>query len=79
MNDSGGIAVRRLRYRLKRQGMAELDVWLSALEPALADGNEEIRRAVSALLSCESPDLMAMMHGERDVPAPLRPWLEGDS
>lgn len=70
------VAVRRIRYRLKRQGMAELDVWLAALEPALDGADEGLRASIAALLACEPPRLLAMMHGEEAVPEPLRHWLD---
>jgi len=71
MND-----IRKIRYRLKRQGMLELDVWLSRLEPALKSGETGIEREIMQLIECEIPELTAMMHGERPVPRVLRSWLE---
>lgn len=76
MSVAEAATVRKLRFRLKRQGMAELDLWLSALEPALERGDEAVRASVEMLLDCEPPMLLAMMHGEEAVPEPLRPWLE---
>lgn len=76
MSVAEAVTVRKLRFRLKRQGMAELDLWLSLLEPALECGDEAVRASVEMLLDCEPPMLLAMMHGEEDVPQPLRPWLE---
>jgi len=65
---------RRLRYRLQRQGMLELDAWLAPLDEVdLRD--REMAEAVAVLLSCEPPELLAMMRGLRPVPACLRPWL----
>jgi len=31
--------IRRLRYRLRRQGMLELDEWMAPLEKALLSGD----------------------------------------
>ena len=67
--------LRRLCYRLKRQGMAELDAWLSGLEEPLRQGDGELAEAVEALLSHEPPELVAMMRGEKPLPELLRPWL----
>jgi succinate dehydrogenase flavin-adding protein (antitoxin of CptAB toxin-antitoxin module) len=67
--------VRRLRYRLKRQGMLELDVWLSKLEVALQTHDVEVTKAVSLLLSYEIPDLQACMHGDKAIPYCLNTWL----
>lgn len=68
------IAIRRLRYRLNRQGMLELDAWLNPLLKAdfQAAG---VMDAVDMLLQCEAPELQAMMHGEKDVPECLKKWL----
>ncbi len=68
------IAIRRLRYRLNRQGMLELDAWLSPLLEAdfAADG---VWAAIDILLQCEPPELQAMMHGEKVVPECLKIWL----
>ncbi len=67
--------LRRLRFRLKRQGMAELDAWLAGLEAPLAGGDYPLLEAVESLLACEPPELIAMMRGERPAPELLRPWL----
>jgi len=68
------LAIRRLRYRLNRQGMLELDAWLAGLMQA--DFNRvEVISAIELLLDCEPPDLQAMMHGELPLPEVLRPWL----
>jgi len=74
--DDVEVNIRKLRYRLKRQGMLELDVWLSRLEPALEDGNADVRGAIMRMMECEIPELVAMMHGERSVSSELRSWLE---
>jgi len=68
------IAIRRLRYRLNRQGMLELDAWLNPLLRADFQ-NPEVMQAVQMLLQCEAPELQAMMHGEKDVPECLKIWL----
>lgn len=72
---AGDEPMRRLRYRLKRQGMLELDAWLSQLEPALTTADGEFLAALEALLACEPHELAAMMRGVRPLPEPLRPWL----
>jgi len=73
MNESE-LALRRMRYRLNRQGMLELDAWLGRLLQAdlQADG---VMVAIDALLQYEPPELQAMMHGKTAVPASLKPWL----
>jgi len=77
MMDTHALCLRRLRFRLHRQGMAELDAWLSALEVPLQQGDAVLMQAVERLLSCEPPELVAMMHGELPLPEVLRPWLAG--
>jgi len=67
-------AIRRLRYRLNRQGMLELDAWLSPLLKADFQRGGVIA-AIDVLLQNEPPDLQAMMHGEKDVPECLKVWL----
>lgn len=68
--------VRRLRYRLKRQGMAELDAWLAPLETPLRAGDLQVAEALSDMLTFESPHLLAMMQGDLPLPPELRPWLQ---
>ncbi|MDQ6982107.1 MAG: succinate dehydrogenase assembly factor 2 [Mariprofundus sp.] len=68
------IAIRRLCYRLNRQGMLELDTWLNRLHNADLQAPGVVA-AIDALLQSEAPELQAMMHGERDVPECLKPWL----
>jgi len=68
--------IRRLRYRLNRQGMLELDEWLAPLEEALLSGDGEIIAQVEAIIAADTPILLAMMHGEIPLPELLRPWLE---
>jgi antitoxin CptB len=68
--------IRRLRYRLNRQGMLELDEWLAPLGKALAEGDGETVALVEAMIATDTPELLAMMHGEIPLPDGLRPWLE---
>jgi len=75
VNEDHILMLRRLCYRLKRQGMAELDAWLSGLEEPLRQGDNELATAVETLLELEPPELVAMMRGERPLPELLRPWL----
>jgi len=68
------IAIRRLCYRLNRQGMLELDAWLNRLHNADLQ-TPGVVAAIDGLLQFEAPELQAMMHGEKDVPECLKPWL----
>lgn len=68
--------IRRLRYRLTRQGMLELDEWMAPLEKALEEGDSETVALVEAMIATDTPELLAMMHGEIPLPEGLRPWLE---
>jgi len=68
--------IRRLRYRLNRQGMLELDAWLAPLEKALTEGDGETVALVEAIVATDTPELLAMMHGEIEIPKELCPWLE---
>jgi succinate dehydrogenase flavin-adding protein (antitoxin of CptAB toxin-antitoxin module) len=68
------IKVRRLRYRLNRQGMLELDAWLAALLHADMD-DPELVSAIEILLNCEPPELQAIMLGELPVPEGLEIFL----
>ncbi len=73
MNESE-LHIRRLRYRLNRQGMLELDAWLEPLFNA--DFTEpEVMAAAEILLGCEAPELQAMMQGETALPKILEKWL----
>ena len=68
------IVIRRLCYRLNRQGMLELDAWLGRLLKAdLQD--PAVMAAIDVLLQAEVPELQAMMHGEKSVPECLKAWL----
>jgi len=66
--------VRRLRYRLNRQGMLELDAWLTPLLHADMD-NTEMVSAIEILLNFEPPDLQAIMLGELSAPEGLEKLL----
>ena len=66
--------MRRMRYRLNRQGMLELDAWLSGLLQADMTA-EGVSSAIDALLQCDTRELQAMMHGEQAVPECLKAWL----
>jgi len=69
------LAVRRLRYRLNRQGMLELDAWLAPLLQAdFSDG--AVLAAAESLLDCEPPELQRLMQGEIMMPEALKPWLQ---
>jgi len=68
------VAMRRLRYRLNRQGMLELDAWLSPLLQADFSG-DGMMDAMNVLMQCEPPELQAMMQGEKNVPECLKTWL----
>jgi len=68
------IAIRRMRYRLNRQGMLELDAWLSHLQEADLEVDGVVA-AIDALIQLEAPELQAMMHGQMTIPACLKPWL----
>jgi len=74
MMSESEIVIRRLCYRLNRQGMLELDAWLSRLQQAdfQAPG---VMAAIDALLESEAPELQAMMRGEKAVPECLKAWL----
>lgn len=67
--------MRRLRFRLKRQGMAELDTWLAPLEIPLKKGDRCVAAALAGMLDQQPPELVAMMRGELLIPGVLQPWL----
>lgn len=73
VNDSE-LAIRRMRYRLNRQGMLELDAWLAPLLTADL-GDEAVATAVEQLLASEPDRLQAMMGGAEPLPEVLVPWL----
>jgi len=66
--------IRRMRYRLNRQGMLELDAWLTPLLEA-DFSQSEVVEAVEILLQYEPPELQAMMIGETAMPEILEKWL----
>ncbi len=68
------LAIRRMRYRLNRQGMLELDAWLGGLHKADLQA-PDVMMTIERLLASEAPELQAMMHGEKEIPACLKPWL----
>jgi len=65
------LQMRRMRYRLNRQGMLELDAWLAPLLQA-DFSNPDIAAAIQLLLTHEAPDLQRMMHGELALPDALK-------
>ncbi len=75
MHEDYSAQFRQLQYRLKRQGMAELDVWLSPLQDALATHDKQLLDSVKTLLTQEVPELLAMQSGQQEVPKELQPWL----
>jgi len=70
------VQLRGLQYRLQRQGMLELDVWLSALKLALQSPDKQVIESVERLLQMDVPDLIAMQTGQRPIPKELKPWLD---
>jgi len=73
MNESE-LDIRRMRYRLNRQGMLELDAWLTPLQHADMQ-NTAVASAIELLLQCEAPELQMMMTGEAEIPKVLERWL----
>jgi len=69
------LQMRRMRYRLNRQGMLELDAWLAPLLQA-DFRNPDMAAAIQSLLECEAPDLQSMMHGDLPLPHGLESWLK---
>ena len=67
--------VKRLRYRLKRQGMLELDEWLAPLDARLEAARPEVLAAIARLLEQEPAELLAVMQGKRMPPVCLRDLL----
>ncbi|OIQ01804.1 MAG: hypothetical protein AUK36_08750 [Zetaproteobacteria bacterium CG2_30_59_37] len=70
------LQLRRLRYRLQRLGMLELEEWLGRLEPAISRGDPPVIEAAQQLMQMQTPQLLAMMHDELQLPDVLRPWLQ---
>ena len=75
MTNDTNAQLRQLCYRLRRQGMLELDAWLEPLVHELTHGDPALATAAKELLSLEPPQLLAMMRGERPLPDALAPWL----
>lgn len=75
MTNQQDILIRRLQYRLQRQGMLELDVWLSPLISALEANDPDVTAAIESLIHYEVPELLAMQTGSRSIPKELKPWL----
>jgi len=74
MSDDLDMQIRRLNFRLKRQGMLEVEAWLAPLlDVDLQDFR--VRQAVEQLLRHELPEIQAMMTGDMHVPELLHPWL----
>ncbi len=56
--------------------MLELDAWLAPLEPVMHDSTDAaVISSLQILLSSEPPELLMMMHGEKELPEALRTWL----
>jgi succinate dehydrogenase flavin-adding protein (antitoxin of CptAB toxin-antitoxin module) len=53
--------IRRLRYRLNRQGMLELDAWLAPLEKALTEGDAALVTQVEAIVSTSYDELITQI------------------
>ncbi len=68
--------MRQLQYRLRRQGMLELDAWLAPLFLAIHTENAEVLVAIKEILMYEVPDLLAMQTGALAIPEVLKPWLK---
>ncbi|MDQ7001151.1 MAG: hypothetical protein Q9N02_00495, partial [Ghiorsea sp.] len=56
--------IRRLQYRLRRQGMLELDAWLAPLAMAINTRKPDVLAATKEILTYEVPDLLAMQAGD---------------
>ena len=74
-NKQADLLVRRLSYRLQRQGMLELDAWILPLQRALAGNDPHIIAAVARLMDYEAPELLGMQAGTHPIPEELKPWL----
>ena len=68
-------AIRALRYRLRRQGMLELDLWLGRLDRPEVWRDPEARKALAKLMAAEPPVLVEFMQGRRALPPVLARWL----
>lgn len=67
--------IRRLQYRLRRQGMLELDAWLAPLTMAINTKKPDVLTAINEILTYEVPDLLAMQAGDLAIPEALKSWL----
>jgi len=80
VSDDCQMLVRRLQYRLQRQGMLELDTWMTPLLDVLqsdaAPCDKSILEAIDALIQCEAPELLAMQAGIKPIPKALEPWIK---
>lgn len=76
MSQLSDVLYRKLQYRLNRQGMLELDVWLTPLLTALKNDDKRVLKAALLLLNDEPPVLMDMLSGKIDIPEELQPWLK---
>jgi len=69
------VRLRSALYRLRRQGMLELEAWLQPLARAMLE-HVEIQSDVEALLALEVPELEYMMHHRAAIPVSLRVFLD---
>lgn len=76
INGKEELLIRRLQYRLQRQGMLELDAWLTPLLIAVDTKDMAVVAAAKELLAYEVPDLLAMQAGSLAIPKALEPWLK---
>ncbi|MDX8387600.1 MAG: succinate dehydrogenase assembly factor 2 [Ghiorsea sp.] len=75
MTESLEQLVRQLRYRLKCQGMLELDAWLAPLNTALEQEEPGTIHAIQSLMTHEATELLAMQKGQKPIPEELQFWL----
>jgi len=68
-------SIRRLRYRLKRQGMLELDEWLGPVGLMLDEASPEMLAELALFLDREPAELLDVMHGRQSPPECLRDVL----
>lgn len=76
MPEPSDVLRRKLQYRLNRQGMLELDIWLTPLLTALKNNDERVLKAAVLLLNYELPVLLDMLSGKIDIPKELQAWLK---
>jgi len=67
--------IRRLRYRLGRIGLLEVELWLLPLLAAVETDRAELLDVCEQLLVEEGETLLAMQRGEIDLPSLLQPYL----